>query len=91
MLVDDFSVKATIANHDHLPVTRVDRLAFPEWLRTNESQVQFIFHPQAHRHHGTGRATLECAQPERRTKDQNRVWNLGFPLSTPALPRRMAI
>ena len=44
VLVDDFSVKAKHANHDHLPVTRVDRLAFPEWLRTNESQVQFIFH-----------------------------------------------
>ncbi|HCL46305.1 MAG TPA: ADP-L-glycero-D-mannoheptose-6-epimerase, partial [Flavobacteriales bacterium] len=44
VLVDDFSVEAKHANHDHLPVTRVDRLAFPEWLRTNESQVQFIFH-----------------------------------------------
>ncbi len=44
VLVDDFSVEAKRANHHHLPVTRVDRSAFPEWLRANESQVQFIFH-----------------------------------------------
>ncbi|MGB1099494.1 MAG: NAD-dependent epimerase/dehydratase family protein, partial [Flavobacteriales bacterium] len=44
VLVDDFRVEAKRANHDPLPVSRVDRLAFPDWLRANESQVQFIFH-----------------------------------------------
>ena len=45
ILVDDFSVEAKHPNHDHLDVTeRVDRKDFPAWLRTNESQVQFVFH-----------------------------------------------
>ncbi|MAB74410.1 MAG: ADP-L-glycero-D-mannoheptose-6-epimerase, partial [Flavobacteriales bacterium] len=44
VLVDDFTVEAKRANHEALPVTRVDRAAFPDWLRANEGQVQFIFH-----------------------------------------------
>jgi len=45
VLVDDFSVEAKRPNHEHLPVTeRVNRADFPNWLRANESQVQFIFH-----------------------------------------------
>ena len=44
VLVDDFTVEAKRANHEALPVTRVDRAAFPDWLRANEGQVQFVFH-----------------------------------------------
>ena len=45
VLVDDFSVASKRPNHEHLSVTeRVDRVDFPAWLRTNESQVQFVFH-----------------------------------------------
>ena len=45
VLVDDFSVEAKQRNHEHLPVTaKVDRADFADWLRANESQVQFVFH-----------------------------------------------
>lgn len=45
VLVDDFSNESQIPNYFHLKHTsRVDRKAFPQWLRENENQVQFIFH-----------------------------------------------
>ena len=45
VLVDDFSVEAKQPNHASLPVTaRIDRTEFPNWLKENEGQVQFIFH-----------------------------------------------
>ena len=46
VLVDDFSARPDKArNHqDRTCVARVDRQDFPEWLRANEGQVQFVFH-----------------------------------------------
>jgi len=45
VLVDDFSNESQIPNYFHLKyTTRVDRKAFPQWLRENENQVQFVFH-----------------------------------------------
>jgi len=45
VLVDDFSNESQIPNYFHLKHTRrVDRKAFPQWLRENENQVQFVFH-----------------------------------------------
>ncbi len=45
VLVDDFSNDSQIPNYFHLKHTRrVDRKAFPQWLRENENQVQFVFH-----------------------------------------------
>ena len=45
-LVDDFSARPDKArNHENRTCTaRVDRQDFPEWLRANEGQVQFVFH-----------------------------------------------
>ena len=46
VLVDDFSARPDKArNHENRTCTaRVDRQDFPEWLRANEGQVQFVFH-----------------------------------------------
>ncbi|MBM56205.1 MAG: ADP-glyceromanno-heptose 6-epimerase [Euryarchaeota archaeon] len=45
VLVDDFSNESQTTNYSHLKhTTRVDRRAFPQWLRENENQVQFVFH-----------------------------------------------
>jgi len=45
VLVDDFSRQDKEVNHRDLRcAARVDRRAFPEWLRANQDQVQFIFH-----------------------------------------------
>ena len=45
VLVDDFSNESQTPNYSHLKhTTRVDRKAFPQWLRENENQVQFVFH-----------------------------------------------
>ncbi len=45
VLVDDFSKESQTTNYSHLKhTTRVDRKAFPQWLRENENQVQFVFH-----------------------------------------------
>lgn len=46
VLVDDFKARPDKArNHEHRPcVARIDRQDFPQWLRANEGQVQFVFH-----------------------------------------------
>ena len=45
VLVDDFSNESQTPNYYHLNhTTLVDRKAFPQWLRENENQVQFVFH-----------------------------------------------
>lgn len=45
VLVDDFSRADKSSNHENLRcVERVDRMAFPAWLRAHAPQVQFIFH-----------------------------------------------
>ena len=46
VLVDDFKARPDKArNHENRPCTaRVDRQDFPQWLRANEGQVQFVFH-----------------------------------------------
>ncbi|MEC7654218.1 MAG: ADP-glyceromanno-heptose 6-epimerase [Bacteroidota bacterium] len=45
VLVDDFSNESQTPNYYHLNYTTlVDRKAFPQWLRENENQVQFVFH-----------------------------------------------
>jgi len=45
VLVDDFSNESQTPNYSHLKYTNpVDRKAFPQWLRENENQVQFVFH-----------------------------------------------
>ena len=45
VLVDDFSNESQTPNYSHLKhTTRVDRKAFPKWLREKENQVQFVFH-----------------------------------------------
>ena len=60
VLVDDFSKESQTTNYSHLKhTTRVDRKSFPQWLRENENQVQFVFHlgcfviilSRHHRHH----------------------------------------
>jgi ADP-L-glycero-D-manno-heptose 6-epimerase len=45
VLVDDFSREDKRTNYEGLRHTcRVEREVFPQWLRENENQVQFIFH-----------------------------------------------
>ena len=45
VLVDDFSNESQTPNYSNLKYTKlVDRKAFPQWLRENENQVQFVFH-----------------------------------------------
>ena len=82
VLVDDFSVEAKQRNHEHLPVTaKVDRADFPQWLRANESQVQFIFHLGAR----TDTTEQDEALFDRLNLDYTKaIWNLcvefGLPL-----------
>ena len=45
VLVDDFSREEKRMNYENLNHTcMVDRAIFPQWLRENENQVQFVFH-----------------------------------------------
>lgn len=45
VLVDDFSHPEKNKNFEGKKfIAKVDRMEFPQWLRENESQVQFVFH-----------------------------------------------
>ena len=45
ILVDDFTKVEKKGNYSDLDYTgKIDRSAFPKWLKENENQVQFVFH-----------------------------------------------
>ena len=45
VLVDDFSRADKTANYHQITCSqKVERTEFPDWLRENENQVQFVFH-----------------------------------------------
>ena len=78
VLVDDFSDKAKVeskqSNYRDLKHTaQVERSEFPEWLKENENQVQFVFHLGAR----TDTAEMDVVLFNKLNLDYSKkVWNL---------------